>query len=653
MPLVKLQFRPGFVKDTTAYTNEGGWRDGNKVRFNLGFPEKIGGWQKLSSSSFLGTCRALLPWFSLDGTRRTGVGTNIKYYAEEGGAYYDITPVRLTTSAGDVTFSATDGSATITVSETAHGALEGDYVTFSGAASLGGVITADVLNQEYRIDTAVDADTFTITARAANTPISGLSEITADGELVYTPLPANASDSGNGGGSVVAAYQINTVVDSTSVGTGWAAGGWSRQGWGEASDLPISTTQIQTWSHDVFGEDILINRRGGPIYVWDTSVGTSSRAAAITGTDIPVAVNQVMVSDRDRHVIAFGVNEVGGTDIDPMLIRFSDQEDYTNWQITATTSAGSLRLGNGSEIVTAVETRQQTLVFTDTALYAMQYLGPPFTFGINMVSRNTSVVSPKAAVAVDDAVYWMGDRVFYVFTGSVQETPCPVLNYVFDTMDPEQTYKTVCGSNVEFGEIWWFYPCVLTGQCDRYVVYNYKQQIWYTGSMSRSAWQDRAGGPLPLAADQNYLYYHETGINDGSTDPASPISAYVESSPLTLGGGDQFAFLSRVIPDIDFTGSTTPNPKALFTVAASDNPGDLYGQLDDGTVQLASSAGGAATPQIPSTSPSATTAVDSYTDQIYLRLRGRQMKIRVESNDTNTQWRLGTPRADFRTDGRR
>ena len=653
MPLVKLQFRPGFVKDTTAYTNEGGWRDGNKVRFNLGFPEKIGGWQKLSSSSFLGTCRALLPWFSLDGTRRTGVGTNIKYYVETGGAYFDVTPLRLTTSAGDVTFSATNGSATITVSETSHGALEGDYVTFSGAVSLGGVITADVLNQEYRIDTVVNADTFTITARAANTPISGLSGITVDGELVFTPLPANASDSGNGGAAVVAAYQINIAADSTSVGTGWSAGGWSREGWGEASNLPISTTQIQTWSHDVFGEDILINRRGGPIYVWDTSVGTSSRAAVITGTDIPVAVNQVMVSDRDRHVIAFGVNDVGGTDIDPMLIRFSDQEDYTNWQITATTSAGSLRLGNGSEIVTAVETRQQTLVFTDTALYAMQYLGPPFTFGINMVSRNTSVVSPKAAVAVDDAVYWMGDRVFYVFTGSVQEIPCPVLNYVFDTMDPEQTYKTVCGSNVEFGEIWWFYPCIFTGQCDRYVVYNYKQQIWYTGSMSRSAWQDRAGGPLPLAADQNYLYYHETGINDGSTDPASPISAYIESSPLTLGQGDQFAFLSRVIPDIDFTGSTIPNPKALFTVAASDNPGDLYGQLDDGTVQLASSAGGAATPQIPSTSPSATTAVDSYTDQIYLRLRGRQMKIRVESNDTNTQWRLGTPRADFRTDGRR
>ena len=650
MPLVKLQFRPGFVKDTTAYTNEGGWRDGNKVRFNLGFPEKIGGWQKLSRNSFLGVCRALLPWFSLDGTRRTGVGTNIKYYVEEGGAYFDITPIRNTTAAGDVTFSATDGSSTITVSETGHNVNAGDYVTFSGADGLGGAITADVLNQEYRVDAVIDGSNFTFTAREANTPIPNL---LVDGELVFTPLLANASDSGDGGTSAVAAYQINTVPDDTSVGTGWGAGGWSREGWGEASSLAISTSQLQTWSHDIFGEDILINRRGGPIYVWDTSIGYGSRAAALTGTDVPVVANQVMVSDRDRHVIAFGVNSVGGTDLDPMLIRFSDQEDYTNWQISATTSAGSLRLGNGSEIITAIETRQQTLVFTDTSLYAMQYLGPPFTFGINMISRNTSVVSPKAAVAVDDAVYWMGDRVFYVFTGSVQEIPCPVLSYVFDTMDPQQTYKTVCGSNVEFGEVWWFYPCIFTGQCDRYVVYNYKQQIWYTGTLSRSAWQDRAGGPLPVAADQHYLYYHESGLDDGSTDPASPISAYVESSPLTLGQGDQFAFMSRVIPDIDFTGSTVPAPKVLVTVSASDNPGNLYGQLDDGTVQLASSAGGASTPQTPSTSTSATTAVDSYTDQIYLRLRGRQMKIRVESSDTDTQWRLGTPRADFRTDGRR
>lgn len=654
MPLTKLQFRPGFVKDTTAYTNEGGWLDGNKVRFTLGFPEKIGGWQKLSSNSFLGTCRALLPWFDLDGARRTGVGTNVKYYVEEGGAYFDITPIRLTTSAGDATFSATDGSATITVSETAHGAAVGDYVYFSDAVSLGGVITAGVLNQEYRVETVVDGDTFTITARAAGTSISS---ITVDGELVFTPLAANSSDTGNGGSSTVAEYEINTVSDTTSVGTGWGAGGWSRQGWGQAAlSGGISTSQLQTWSHDTFGEDILINRRGGPIYVWDTSSGTSTRAvdiSTLSGTDIPTKANQVMVSDRDRHVIAFGVNPVSGSDLDPMLIRFSDQEDYTNWEITATTTAGSLRLGNGSEIVTAVETRQQTLVFTDTSLYAMQYLGPPFTFGINMISRNTSVVSPKAAVAVDDAVFWMGDRVFYTFSGGVQELPCPVLNYVFDTMNTEEAYKTVCGSNIEFGEIWWFYPCVYTGECDRYVVYNYKQQIWYTGTLSRSAWIDRAGGAVPLAAEENYLYYHETGLNDGSTDPASAIDAYVESSPLTLGEGDQFAFLSRVIPDISFTGSTNSKPQVLFTVSAADNPGDLYGQLDDGYVTLQSVGSGESSPQIPSMAPSASTPVDTFTDQIYLRLRGRQMKIRIESDSAGTQWRLGTPRADFRTDGRR
>jgi len=637
MPLTKLQFRPGFVKDTTAYANEGGWRDGDKVRFTLGFPEKIGGWQKLSNNSFLGTCRALLPWFDLAGSKRTGVGTNIKYYVEEGGSYFDLTPLRLTTAAGDVTFSASNGSATITVTETGHGAAQGDYVTFSGAASLGGVITAAVLNQEYRIDTVVSGNAFTITARAAGTSIAS---ITVDGALSYTALPANASDTGNGGSSVVGAYQVNTVSDTTSVGTGWGAGGWSRQGWNDAAlSGGISTSQIQTWSHDTFGEDILINRRGGPIFVWDTSAGTASRAvdiSTLSGTDIPTKANQVMVSDRDRHVIAFGVNDVGSSDLDPMLIRFSDQEDYTDWQITATTTAGSLRLGNGSEIVLGVETRQQTLVFTDTSLYAMQYLGPPFTFGINMVSRNTSVVSPKAVTAVDDAVYWMGDRVFYVFNGAVQEIPCPVLNYVFDTMNQEGSHKVVCGSNVEFSEIWWFYPCSLSGECDRYVVYNYKQQIWYTGTLSRSAWVDRAAGAVPLAANENYLYYHETGLNDGSTDPFSPITSYVESSPLTVGEGDQFAFLSRLLPDVTFGQSTATSPQVTLTVSASDGPGDSYGQIDsDATTRTAS------------------TPIELFTEQVYLRLRGRQMKFRVDSADLNTTWRLGTPRADLRTDGRR
>jgi hypothetical protein len=636
MPLTKLQFRPGFVKDTTTYANEGGWQDGNKVRFRMGFPEKIGGWQKVTSSSYLGVCRALLPWFDLDGTQYTGVGTSVKYYVLNGGIFYDVTPIRETTSAGDVTFSATDGSSTITVSDTAHGAQIGDFVTFSGAVSLGGVITADVLNQEYEIASVVDANSYTIVARAAGQSIRSLTD---DNDVVFTPLAANSSDTGNGGASAVGAYQISTVSDNTSVGTGWSAGSWSRGTWNSSASTGISTSQIQTWSHDTFGEDILINRRGGPVYVWDTSTGSGSRAvdiSTLSGTDIPTKANQVLVSDRDRHVIAFGVNDVGSSDLDPMLIRFSDQEDYTNWEITATTSAGSLRLGNGSEIVGAIETRQQTLVFTDTSLYAMQYLGPPFTFGVNMISRNTSIVSPKAGVAVDDAVFWMGDRTFYVFTGAVQEIPCPVLDYVFDTMRVDESYKTFCGSNVEFGEVWWFYPCIITGECNRYVVYNYKQQIWYTGTIQRQAWVDRAGGDVPMAADTGYLYYHETGLNDASTDPSSAIEAYVESSPLTLGEGDQFMFLSRLIPDVTFEGSTVSSPRILLTVSASDAPGDAYGQSNERYA-----------------SRTATSPVEQFTEQVYMRLRGRQMKLRVDSDETGTQWRLGIPRADLRTDGRR
>ena len=638
MPLTKLQFRPGFNKETTTYSNEGGWRDGDKVRFRMGFPEKIGGWQRLSQNSFLGTCRALLPWFDLEGSSRIGVGTNVKYYVEEGGAFFDITPVRDTTSAGDVTFAATTGSATITVSDTGHGAATGDYVTFSGATSLGGVITADVLNQEYRIDTIIDADSYTITARAANQSIAS---ITVDGELVFTPLAANASDSNNGGASVVGEYQINVAPDTTSLGTGWGAGAWSRGSWSSGASVVSSTSQLSAWTHDVFGEDLLMCRRGGPIYVWDTSVGTSSRAvdiASLVGTDIPVVANKVMVSDRDRHVIAFGVNEVGSTDLDPMLIRFSDQEDYTNWEITATTSAGSLRLGDGSEIVTAIETRQQTLVITDTALYAMQYLGPPFTFGVNMISRNTSIISPSAAVAVDDMVFWMGDRTFYVFAGSVQEIPCTVLDYVLNTMNEEEAYKVTCGSNIEFGEIWWFYPCSTTSECDRYVVYNYKQQIWYTGTLSRSAWVDRANRVVPVAATprDNHLYYHETGLNDGSTDPFSPIEAFIESSPFDVGEGDNFVFLSRVIPDITFDGSVREDPSVTLTMSASDYPGASYGQTNDEAILRTTTA-----------------PVEQYTKELYFRLRGRQLKMRLDSDKTEMKWRLGSPRADLRTDGKR
>lgn len=638
MPLSKLQFRPGLVKDMTDYANEGGWFDSNKVRFRMGLPEKIGGWQKFSSKSFLGVCRRLISWTDLSGRLNVGVGTNLKYYVNQGGQYFDITPVRATTSAGDVTFAATNGSATITVTDTAHGALSRDFVIFSDAASLGGNITADVLNQEYQIDTVVDADTYTITARTAGTTIAS---ITVDGALSPTPVLANASDTGNGGAGVVGTYLLNRTLDTTVLGTGWGAGTWSRGTWGSSSTVPVTSSQIALWSHDNFGEDLVLNQRGGPIYYWDTSGGTSSRAINIAdlpgASDTPAQVNQVMVSDRDRHVIAFGATPQGGTDLDPMLIRFSDQENAADWTATATNTAGDLVLGSGSEIVVAVETRQQTIVLTDTAIYAMQFLGPPFTFGVNRLSENISIIAPTAAVAVDDLVVWMGEEEFFIYDGTVKPLPCPIREYVFQTMDRSEPFKVTCGTNTAFGEIWWFYPCSISSECDRYVVFNYQQNIWYKGTTRRDAWLDRVNKQLPVAAGgDGYLYYHEVGTDDGSTNPPSAIHAYIESSPLDIGDGNEFSFITRILPDIDFRESSSPTPTVTMTLNAYNYPGQGPRTDDDGNVIR-----------------TASSPIDLYTDKLDVRLRGRAVSLRVESDSVGTSWRLGAPRIDIKPDGRR
>ena len=638
MPLSKLQFRPGFVKDATDYANEGGWFSGNKVRFRLGFPEKIGGWQKFSSKSFLGVCRRLIAWTDLSGQRNIGVGTNLKYYVNRGGQYFDITPVRAATSAGDVTFSATDGSATLTVTDTAHGALAEDFVIFSGAASLGGTITADVLNQEYQVVSVVDSDTYTITARAADTSIAS---ITVDGTLSFTPLAANSSDTGDGGAAVVGTYLLNRTLDTTVLGVGWGAGAWSRGAWSSDASIPITSSQIALWSHDNFGEDLVINQRGGPIYYWDTSAGTSGRAVNIStlsgASDTPAQVNQVMVSDRDRHVIAFGATPQGGSDLDPMLIRFSNQEDPANWTATATNTAGDLVLGSGSEIIVAVETRQQTLVLTDTAVYSMQFLGPPFTFGVNRLSENISIISPTAALAVDDLVLWMGEEEFFVYDGTVKPLPCPVRDFVFQTMDRDEPFKVVAGSNTAFGEVWWFYPCSTSSECDRYVVYNYQQNIWYTGTLGRSAWIDRARKQLPLAASADgYLYFHESGLDDGSTNPPSAINAVIESSPIDMEDGNEFSFITRIVPDVDFRTSTNPDTNVDMTLTAYNYPGQGPLNGDGGEVARSASA-----------------PVDIYTDKLDVRLRGRAFSLKVESDDTGVAWRLGAPRVDVKPDGRR
>ena len=538
MPLKKLQFRPGIVRDVTDYTNEGGWRDGDKIRFRMGFPETIGGWTRYTSSTFLGTCRDLHAWTSLDGTNFVSAGTNLKLYVVDGNDPVDITPIRQVTSAGDVTFAAANGSTTITVTDTNSGVFLNDFVTFSGAASLGGTITAAVLNKEYQVASVVDASNYTITSAVA----------------------ANASDTGNGGGSTVGTYQINTGLDSSTVGSGWGAGPWSRGTWGSAANVSIPSAQLRLWSMDNFGEDLIANVRGGGIYYWDTSASSSVRAVDITslsGNNQPQAANIVLVSERDRHVIAFGCDPQGDPGVlDPLTIRFSSQESVTDWQARADNTAGELRIGTGSEIITAVQTKQQVVVFTDRSVSAMQFIGAPFTFGVTEVSTNTSIASQNAAVAFGDVVYWMGDEVFYMYDGNVKIIPCPVEEYIFDDLNLAQRGKVTTGVNSKFNEIWWFYPSLNSDNNDSYVVYNYAEKSWYYGTLTRTAWQDNALSSLPIAAaTDGYLYFHEDGLDDGSTNPASPIDSYVQSSAIDIGDGDQFMFLSRVLPDLTFRNS--------------------------------------------------------------------------------------------------
>ena len=639
MPLSKLQFKPGVNREVTAYTNEGGWFDIDYVRFQKGFPEKIGGWQKRSANSFLGSCRALHPWVSLSLDQYLGVGTNLKYYIDEGGYYNDITPIRVTTSAGDVTFSAATGSSIITVSDAAHGAVVNDFVTFSGASSLGGSITADVLNQEYYVTEVVNAGSYTIVARAAGTSIA---DITVNGQLVPSTVSATGSDSGNGGSSVVGAYQINTGLDIDVSGAGWGAGTWSRGSWSSASSDAIVTNTLRLWTHDNFGEDLLMNVRDGGIYYWDQTGTLSSRAVDITslagGASVPTVAKQILVSDRDRHVLAFGCDTESNPGVqDPLAIRFSSQESLTDWQTTATNTAGELRLGSGSEIVTALETRQQILVFTDTTLYSMQFLGPPFTFGVNSLSENITIAGPNAAIAVDDNVFWMGQSEFYVYSGSVQRLPCMVRDFVFSDLNDGQMEKVNAALNTQHSEIWWFYPSSNSDEVDKYVVYNYQEQVWYYGTFGRTAWIDRGIFDFPFAANvDGFVYEHEIGFNDGTTDPVSAIPAYIQSSPIDIGDGEQFMLLSRMIPDVDFKASTAILPDVSITLDVKNAPDGTYTRSQTDAFVKTQAA-----------------SVDSRTEQLYFRLRGRQMRFKISSDELGVDWRLGSPRIDIRSDGRR
>jgi hypothetical protein len=631
MPLQTLEFQPGIDKEGTDYSAKGGWVDGNLVRFRKGRVEKVGGWQKLGTNFYLGTGRALHSWISLGGVRYLGVGSTFKYYIEEGNTYYDITPIRATTSAGDVTFAATNGSSTITITDTSHGAVTNDFVTFSGAVSLGGNVTADVLNQEYQISLVTGVNTYEITAK----------------DTSGATVTANASDTGNGGSSVVGTYQINVGLDTFVKSSGWGVGTWGSGGFGSASSIS-AVNQLRLWTHDNYGENLIINPRGAGIYRWVENNGTSVRALELSGISganlVPTVALQVITSETDRHLVVLGADPISGSSrtgvIDPMLVAFSDQENELDFEPTATNTAGSLRLSSGSFIVGGIKSRQEILIFTDTSLYSMNFIGPPLTFAINLINEGSGLLSPKSAVNAPNGVFYASKTGFYFYSGSVKRLPCTVQEYVFEDLDLSQAFKCHMGVNTEFSEIWFFYPSIEdgTGEISRYVIYNYEENHWSVGNLVRYAWLDAGIEDLPFAtattSSQQCVFEHETGFDDYQD---AMTGVFIESADLDIGSGDSFTFVKQIIPDMKFVTETgiNVNPAMNIVLKGRDYPGQSL--TTDSTTQV---------------TPTSTFG--------NVRTRARQVAFRFESDDDNAaadqkgyKWRLGSTRIEIQPSGRR
>jgi len=620
MPFAKFQFKAGIDREGTNYTNAGGWFDASLVRFRKGFVEKIGGWTKQNATAFLGTCRKLFPWISLEGSKYLFVGTHLKTYILEGTTLNDVTPIRATTTNG-ITFAATDGSATITATDSSHGAVINDFVTISGAVSLGGNITAAVLNKEYQVVSVPTANTFTFTATAT----------------------ANSSDSGNGGSGADAAYQLNVGLDNYVQSTGFGAGNWGEGAYGSSTSLSF-TNQLRLWSADNFGEDLILHARGGGIFYWDESNGTSTRAVnitSLTGTNLAPTVGlQTIVSDTDRHVIVLGADPVSSGartgSIDPMLVVFSDQESITEFEPKTTNTAGSVRLSSGSEIRGGLRARQETLIWTDTAMYSMQFVGPPLTFALNLINEGTGMIGPNACINSPNGVFWMGDDGFYSYNGSVQKLPCSVLSYVQEDLDIGQAFKVFAVLNKEYNEVWWFYPAESDGtqEISRYVIYNYLEGVWSIGQLVRTAWVDQNVFTRPLATASNYIFNQE----DGDDDDGSPMDGvFIESADFDLQDGNSFAFIRRMIPDVKFYGTNVDSgvPQINMLLKTRNAPSE-------------------------SLTTRATKDISNNTDQVHVRARGRQAVLRLQSDDdaavgnrTGYKWRLGFTRLDIQPDGRR
>jgi hypothetical protein len=698
MPLKKLMLKPGVNRENTRYTNEGGWYESDKVRFRQGTPEKIGGWQRISQNTFLGICRSLWNWVTLAGQNLLGVGTSSKFYIENGGAYYDITPIR-----AEVTLTnpfTTNGTTTVTVTDALGGFVNGDYVTFYGGTAVGG----QTITGEYQI-TYLTSSTYSITISSAATAATG-------------------------GGTVYAVYQITTGSTTYNPAVGWGAGAWGSGSWGIGNPAVISTVGLRIWNQNNWGQNLIYGPRNGPMYYWDATVGYTSTTVTMTdanpcvvtcslglleGTPItfsttgalsnggtttllpgvtyyvkyinattfnlaltaggaaistaggsqsgvqsisprgvplsslsgadgytPVAQSTFTVSDANRFLLVFGTNPIGSTTVDPMLIRWSDQESLTVWYPAATNQAGYVRLSHGSEIVTTLQSRQEIVVWTDSSLYSLQYLGPPVVWGTQLLADNISIIGPNAAVMASGVSYWMGVDKFYKYDGRVQTLRCDLRQYIYSDINLTQSEQVFGSTNEGFNEVWWFYCSESSSTIDKYVIYNYAEDIWQYGSMARTAWLDTGLRNYPLAATYSYnIVEHENGVDDGTSYPPTAITASITSSQYDIEDGHNFAFVYRMIPDLTFRGSTSgTTPAVTMYLQGLNNSGSGITQTGNAAVTYNGPA------------PSVIN-VDEYTGQIYIRIRGRQMQMKITSNTLGTQWQLGAPRIDMRPDGRR
>lgn len=647
MPLQKLQLRPGVNRESTSLSNEGTWFEMDKVRFRSGMPEKLGGWTldtgtanaalKPTAGSFWGVCRSLWNWVTLSGFNLLGLGTNLKYYIQQtaGGDFYDVTPIRYESTVASNAFTTVNGSTTVVVNDAGHGAKDGDFVTISGVVGAVNGIPASALNREFRL-TYIDSTSYSITVSS----------------------PATSSGTT---GAATFTYQISTGSEIYTVGVGWGAGGWGGDtggtltGWGEAAPAGVGVDiQMRLWSQANYGEDLLINPRGGAIYLWKVNasptiydravlLSPTSPAPYTTDADCPTVANAVAISDASRFVIAFGCNDYGSAVQDPLLIRWSDQENYALWSPAITNQAGSYRLSTGSSIVAHQQARQEILVWTDAAIYSMQYLGPPYVWGFQILGDNVSIAGPNAHATAANITYWMGLDKFYMYSGRVETLACPLRQYIFGDINLQQQYQFFAGTNEGFNEVWWFYCSANSTVIDRYVIYNHLERIWSYGNLSRSAWLDTPLRDYPTAAGYGgQSIYHENGVDDGTTNPPSPISSYIQSADANIGDGQNYGFVWRMIPDITFDGSTVNNPSVTMTLRPRQNPGANYSA--------------AATPTVTSTQNyqgQRNYTVQQFTEIVYVRVRGRQMAFRISSDGLGVQWQLGVPSLDIRPDGRR